>query len=256
MKQAGGKDLLFEKIADIYEGKMSIWRVHIERTREQDKNAQVMDKQTFDRLKQNIEGDAALESLPFGHVKANEAGNMEFHIISGHHRIRAARSANVTEIVVIASNGELSNDEIKAKQLAHNALSGESDKQLLKEIYESIDDIDSKIASGIRDTDFDAEKYRTVSTDDISIDFDYKMLKVFFLSSQMDKFDEVVENILADDSVVIADLDKFEAMAETIRKVSKHEDIRALPSIFEKMCNIVLEYYGEEEELQDGADNA
>lgn len=250
MKQQDGEELLFEKLTDVYEGKMSIWKVHIERTREQDKNARVMDKEEFDRLKQNIEGDAALESLPFGYIKENDSGNKEFHIISGHHRTRAARSANITELVVLVKNDEMTDDEIKAKQLAHNAIAGYDDPQVLKEIYDSIEDIDQKIASGVREDSFDPDSFRNVRTDDIKIDFEYKMLRIMFLSTQMDKFDQVVNEIMSDESVIVTNLEQFEQMAETIRKVSKHEDIRALPSIFEKMCDIVLEYYGEAEDIK------
>lgn len=54
--EEAGKELTFEKLVDVYEGKMSIWKVNIERCRERDKNARIMDKETFDRLKANIAG--------------------------------------------------------------------------------------------------------------------------------------------------------------------------------------------------------
>ena len=138
-----GKELVFEKIVDLYEG-MSIWKVNIERCRERDKNARIMDKETFDRLTQTIAEDERLESLPFGYVKANPSGNKEFFIVSGHHRIRAARSANITEIFVLVAEEDMTEDQIKSKQLAHNALAGADDPQVLREIYESISDLDEK----------------------------------------------------------------------------------------------------------------
>lgn len=250
-KDEHGEELTFEKLMDIYEDKFSIWKVNIERIREQDKNARVMDKTTFDQLKANIGGDNALESLPYGYIDENNSGNLEFKLISGHHRTRAARSAEVTEIIVLADNRKLTEDEVKSKQLAHNALSGYDDDQVLKEIYDSIEDVDKKIASGIRDNAFDEMKYRNVKTDDIKIDFDYKQLRVMFLSSQMDKFEDVVADITNDDTVVLTDIETFDKMAETIREVSGKEDIRALPSIFEKMCDIVKEYYEGQPETEE-----
>lgn len=241
--EEAGKELTFEKLVDVYEGKMSIWKVNIERCRERDKNARIMDKETFDRLKANIAGDGALESLPFGYVATNPAGNEEFFIVSGHHRLRAARGANVTEVIVLASNEEMSEDAIMSKQLAHNAIAGEDDKQVLKEIYENIRDMDEKIKSGIRQIDLDAGKLRSVSTDDIKLDFEFKSVRMMFLSSQMDKFEEAVKEITQDETVFIANKNEFEKFAETIRTVSKKEDIRAIPSIMEKMCDIVIEHY-------------
>ena len=108
-----GKELVFEKIVDLYEG-MSIWKVNIERCRERDKNARIMDKETFDRLTQTIAEDERLESLPFGYVKANPSGNKEFFIVSGHHRIRAARSANITEIFVLVAEEDMTEDQIRS----------------------------------------------------------------------------------------------------------------------------------------------
>jgi len=242
MKKDGtGHDLTFEKIADLYDG-ISLWKVHIERCREQDKNARVMDKETFDRLTENISSSERLESLPFGYIRSNNAGNYEFHIISGHHRIRAARSGGITELFVLVYEDELTDDEIKSKQLAHNALSGEDDAQVLKEIYDSISDVDEKIKSGVRNADFDKDKYRNVSVEDISLDFDYKVVKLMFLSSQMQKFDVVLDEIQDEDEVYMTKLEEFEPFAKTIRDLSKREDIRNVASLIERMCEITQEY--------------
>lgn len=243
MKKDGkGEDLTFEKVVDLYEG-LSIWKVNIERCREQDTNARVMDKETFDRLTANIAEDSRLESLPFGYIEANPSGNMEFKIISGHHRIRAARSANVVDIFVLVHEGTLTRDQVISKQLSHNALSGEDDTQTLKKLYDEIEDIDEKIKSGIREVDLDTEQYRMVSVEDVALDFDFKTLKLFFLNKQMKDFEAVCDQIQSDDKVAVSTLEEFDQISETIRKVSKNENIRNVSSIIARMCEIVSAHY-------------
>lgn len=237
-----GQDLLMEKVAQLYAG-TSIWKVNIERCREQDKNARIMDKETFDRLKDTIAEDKRLESLPYGYIKANPAGNEEFYIISGHHRLRAARSANVTEVFVLVDETLLTEDAIKSKQLAHNALAGEDDPQVLKEIFESIIDLDQKVRAGVRANNLDGTKLRSVSTDDIKIEFDYKCIKIMFLNSQATKFERVINEVEETDKVYLADNEGFDKFTATIREISKREDIRAIGSILDRMCTIVSEYY-------------
>lgn len=244
-KTEAGADFLFKKVLNM-DADMSIWHVHIERCREQDKNARVMDKETFDRLKSNIEHDGRLESLPFGYIKPNTSGNHEFHIVSGHHRVRAARMANVTEMYVLVVNEDLNMDQIRSKQLAHNAIAGHDDTQVLKELYDSIHTIEERVKSGIKDVDIDKEKYRNVSIDDISLDFDFKVVKFMFLPSQLEKLEEVVKEITEGDQVMVSDKAVFDKFAETLRKLSKNEDIRNVGSLIDKMCSITLGYLKEE----------
>ena len=229
-------------MVDLYEG-TSIWKVSIERCREQDINAQVMDKATFDRLKLNIEKDGRLESLPLGYVKKNPAGNEEFFIVSGHHRIRAARSAAVKVIYVMVIDAELTEDQIKSKQLAHNAIVGDSDPQVLKQLFESIKDLDQKIASGVRDSDFDKMKFRAIAADDISVDYEFRTVKLMFLPSQLDKFEKVIAQMLEHETVMVTKMEEFEPFAKALREVSKREDIRNVSSILQRMCEITMEYY-------------
>jgi hypothetical protein len=185
-----------------------------------------MDKATFDRLKGNIEKDGRLESLPLGYIKKNPSGNEEFYIISGHHRIRAARSVAVKVIFVMVFDMELTDDQIVSKQLAHNAIVGESDPQVLKQLFEGIKDLDQKIASGVRDSDFDKMKFRAIAADDISVDYEFRTVKLMFLPVQLDKFDKVIAQMLEHEQVLVAKMEEFEPFAKALREVS--EDIHYL----------------------------
>ena len=160
----------------------SIWRVPVELLREQDKNARVMDNDKFDRLTENIKKDGRLESLPLCVLKNNVAGNKEFHIISGHHRIRAAKKAGVLNIPCLVIEREMTRDEIISKQLSHNSLSGYDDINVLKDLYDEIHNIDLKIASGIKEEDLKISDIN-VKIDDVMVDLNFELINILFLDS-------------------------------------------------------------------------
>lgn len=245
-KDGDGTELVFEKVIDLaeYGGKMGVWRVHIERCRERDKNARVMDKAVFDQLKDNLAENMALESMPYGFIRTGVNGQLEFAIVSGHHRIRAARAAQIEVIYVLATEEELSEDDIISKQLSHNALSGQDDTQVLRELWDEIRNIDAKTRSGIRESDFDKTKFRPVPAEEVSVDYEFECIKFMFLPSQVENFERVCEHIFANDKVYVMDkLTEFETVTATLRNVSKNENIRNVASILGRMCEIVNAHY-------------
>jgi len=217
-------ELIKEKVLDMGNG-MSIWKINVDLLREQNKNARVMSPDNFDRLAENIKKDKRLESLPLCVISRNEAGNEEFHILSGHHRTRAARAAGLREVFVMVIEEELSHDQIRAKQLAHNALSGYDDPLLLQELYSEITDIDAKIASGILNGELDFDM-PSLQADDITFDFNYEMLQILFLPKQKEKFDEVVGLLERDAEVYLADKADFSRLRDVMVDISKRENIR------------------------------
>ena len=105
----------------------------------------------------------------------------------------------------------------------------------------------------MRDIDFKDDRFRNVKVDDIALDFEFRTLKVIFLSHQINKFDAVINEIQADDKVYLAPMEEFEKLSATIREVSGREDIRNAASILDRMCEIVKNYYkGLDEPTIDG----
>lgn len=169
-----------EKLLDLGNG-MSIWRVHLDWLREMEKNARVMDPDRFERLVSNVRKDERLESLPL--VTPNPEREGEFLLISGHHRTRAARSAGVMETVVLCLDEALTMDQIKSKQLAHNYLNGDDDKQTLRQILAEIQDQDALIESGLAHLRQDLPDQR-IQVDEVKFDIDFEVVNVVFLSHQ------------------------------------------------------------------------
>lgn len=231
----------FEKVYDLGSG-IALYKAHIDALRERDKNARVMSPLKFERLTQNISKDKRLESLPLCSLP-NEHG--ELQIISGHHRIRACRTANILEIYVLVIEEELTEDQIKAKQLAHNSLNGSDDPQLLREIFESIASIEAKLESGItpEDLNFNAK----VKVDEVQLEMDFSNVHLLFLPSQKETFDKVVATIEQDSTVLVSEIKNFEKFRKAVQKVVKYEDVRNASSIVLKMCDIVKDFYGIDE---------
>jgi ParB-like chromosome segregation protein Spo0J len=83
---------------------------------EQEKNARYFAPEVFQQLVDNIKSDGRLESIPLCYQtdKDKEAG--KYHIISGHHRVSAAKQAGL-EFIMIFVFCPKDRYEIIAKQL-------------------------------------------------------------------------------------------------------------------------------------------
>jgi hypothetical protein len=237
------------KIAELDNG-LEIWKVHLDCLREQDKNARLMDKAKFARLTENIKKDSRLETLPFCCFSGDR-----IEIISGHHRVRCARAAEIQEIYVLVDSTGLSKSQIISKQLSHNSLSGFDDKRTLKELFDAIETLDLKIDSGILPEDLQETKLQGVKTDAINLDFDFKTIQFVFLPSS---YENVLNAFTTTAQMVgISDIKQYEPFVKIMKKTSKAEDIRSIGTILVKICEIVNEYYAkkaEEGKLNDKAE--
>lgn len=229
-----------DRMLDLGNG-LEIWKVQLDELREQDVNARVMPTKMFERLTTTIHRDGRLESLPF--VALNENGGLE--IVSGHHRTRAARSAGVNEIYAIVDTTHLSRDEIKAKQLAHNSINGQDNAQIVKQIYQEIQDADSKLEAFIdSNIDIDVPK---VKINDITLDVDLKQILVVFLPTQAELFDKAAEKIVGEyDELYVAENKVLEPFIKAVRRIGNEYDIRSMGTVFTRMAEIANEYMGEE----------
>ena len=131
------------KIADGLE----IRKADVRLLREQTVNARYMDHSTFNRMAVNIKRRGVLESMPY--VSVSDAGKYE--IISGHHRVQAAKEAGLREIHVLVDTSGLSRSEITAKQIAHNRLEGYDDEATLRRMLQSIESTERLLESGASD---------------------------------------------------------------------------------------------------------
>lgn len=229
---------------------LAIWKVHISLLREQRKNARYMEPDTFNQLADNIEDEGRLESLIFAYLREGPSGEKEFLIISGHHRTRAARDADVEWLPVLVDEQELSKSEIKSKQLAHNSLTGQDDPQVLRDIYQEIDDIDQRIRSGIDEEELDFE-VGSVNVDTVDFEIDFETVTLHFLPQQFEEFDRLINRLDPLELTGIARYEDWEPFKTLVQRISTEYDVRNMTAIVVKMVRLARERLDEIEEERD-----
>ena len=150
------------------------------------RNARYLTAQQHQRLVANIRRDGVLTSLPL--VARCETNPQELLIVSGNHRVAAAKDAGLTEVDVIEIEGVLPKVRLVAIQLAHNAIEGQDDKAILKSLYEDLA-IEWQEYSGL--------------TDDV---FELSDLSITVISGTHPLYQEVVFAFLAQDAQAVTDL--------------------------------------------------
>ncbi len=231
-----------EQVLDLGNG-LAIWHVSIEECREQDKNARAMPRQTMERLALTMQTDQRLESLPF--CAATKKG---IQIVSGHHRFRAARMAGIRELYILLDTTGLTAAQITAKQLAHNSIQGYDDPQILKELFEAIDDVELQLEAYI-DTEQLTSQLKKLVVPNITLGIQYRTVMLSFLPYQQEEFEDAVAKIadvLPPDATAayMLELKLLPAFRTALDRVSKHYDVRALSAILGQMVTIALDKLG------------
>ena len=244
------RDLLAEVSARVLPDGLSIEQVDIEDLREQDVNPRSQDSQMFDQLVSNIKKMSALESVP---LCAKVDGKME--IISGHHRIRAARNAGVTKILVLVYDG-IERESVVAKQLAHNTIQGKDDPELVKKLWTSITDLSSQFEAFIDpklfDTIPDAVSFKPV---DVDLMNNVKTIIIAFLPMQLKDVEFFVDKCLsgtAADGMYLADRETYDAYIAALQRVRTECNIVSIPTAIAEMARLSTQML--ESEPPDGAE--
>jgi hypothetical protein len=153
------------------------------------KNARFMRQQTFASLINNVKRDGNLASLPFCWKSGDE-----YFILSGHHRVDAAKKAGVKSILFLYTDAALTESERVAIQLSHNALAGEDSLATLKELYELIDEHDLKAYSGLDDaTVGKLAEIAPTSFQDARLE--YQQVVLLFLPVEVESLAKLVERL-------------------------------------------------------------
>lgn len=230
------------------ESRLKLAYVRFEDVREQDINANVMPVGMFNALVSNVSKHGALESIPLCATREGSPDVVE--VVSGHHRTRAARAAGIEGGVVLLYEG-LTNGEIRAKQLAHNSISGSSDAEVVKAIFEQIDELDDRMESFIDPSVFEglpqAVKFDMV---DIDLKQDMRTATVVFLPTQISDFQQAVDELTDHPDVVyLAGREAFDGFREALLKVKEEMEIVSQPTAFATMARLAMERL---EQLREG----
>ena len=143
---------------------------------------------------------------------------------------------------ILVTTEALSPSQVRAKQLAHNAIAVMDDPDMLKQIYDEITDLEARLETGLVDVELDAEQNR-VALQDMHTEFNFEVLQIVFLPRDKVAWDRAVEMIQSDASVDVCELGVFEEFAARIRQVGRERNVRNLSAILTQMSVIVQEHY-------------
>lgn len=205
----------------------------------QDVNARYMDQQMMQNLVANLKRDGRLESVPLVARSIAEPGKYE--IISGHHRIEAAKQAGLASVMVMVTEAD-TQSQVRAKQLSHNAINGRDDEAVLKQLYEQIEELDLKYYSGLQ-TEIDkitltGMNFRAGS---------FREVVLTFVPGDLELMDEAVELVqsqalaTSQSAVRLCDMKSFDVFAKALRQVKKVENIKNNGMATARLAELAME---------------
>lgn len=217
-----------------------------------DKNARYMKAEQFQALVENIKKDGNLSSLPFCYRE--EDGRLR--VLSGNHRTKAALKAGVEQILVMVAAAQKDEDERKGIQLSHNALAGQDDLVILKELWESIKNLEAKVYAGLDSETLKAMQgiqFSAISEERLR----YKMANFVFLPEELEDLNELLKEtaaVFAADAVYLANLNTYDAFFDLVVRIKKRCQIKNSAAAFLKLMELArvgLEQMIEEEGAED-----
>lgn len=248
-------DQLNEKLSDRFPYKLYMAKpVEIDFL---EKNARFMTKEQFSALTHNVKADGALTSLPLCYRQ--EDGRLL--VLSGNHRIKAAIEAGLAEFLVFLIDKPLSEAQRIAIQLSHNAISGQDDEQILKELWSKIDDLGASIYSGLSAETiekFESTDYATISEQRIL----FKEISLLFLPEEIESMTSICEGIVeaaAKKTIFAGRISEYSDILEGIIAAKQDQKIINSALAFFAMAKVVREYLegktpSLQEAMEDGAE--
>ena len=190
-----------------------------------------------------------MESVPYC---ALVDGKVE--IVSGHHRIRAAREAGITEAPILVDESGLVREEIVAKQLAHNRLSGFDDEATLKQLFASLDDPSLILESGLADDLMVLPHVDLAVGITPMLDMDWKVITLTFLPHQIENFNAVIDMMPSSDMVGLAPLSDYQRFIDALIKWGRYKNVRNVGTALALLADIAfVELAAAEEEEEEDA---
>jgi hypothetical protein len=245
-------DQLNERLADRFP-----YKLYMARASEIDflaKNARFMTKEQFAALAHNIKKDGGLTSLPLCYRE--EDGKLL--VLSGNHRIKAAIEAGVEEFLVLLIDKPLTKDQQIAIQLSHNAISGQDDEQILKELWQQIDDLEATIYAGLSAElieKLESADFTTISEQRIL----FREISLLFLPEEIESMTAICEGIVESakrKTVFAGRISEYSDILEGIIVAKQGQKIINSALAFFAMAKVVREYLeGKVPSLQDAMED-
>ena len=168
-------------------------------------------------------------------------------VVSGHHRIRAAREASLEEVPVLVDESGLSRQEIVAKQLAHNRIAGFDDQETLRRLFEMLDEPGLILETGLANEMIDLPKVDLETGITPSLNMDWKVVTLTFLPHQIKDFTAVIDMIPPSDLVGVAPMLDYQKFIDALISYARYKNVRNLGTALAVLADIALAQIAEAE---------
>lgn len=230
---------------------MWLMTVELDALVEQELNANQMTAAQNHQMVENMRSRGSVESVPYCAQPEGEDGPIE--IISGHKRCRNARQVGFKSILALVDRHPMTRSEIIAKQLAHNALAGEDDPQILNLLLETIESPELLLATGLEKDVLPHEVAPPADLFTPRPDFRWKTISLIFLPHQMERLETLIDHFRGEQDLVIAALeDQWQRFLDAVEHVGRIKQILATGAVIDYLIEIALQHE-EAEEVKDGA---
>ena len=197
----------------------------------------------FERLQATIARDGRLESLPL--LAQTDRG---LEVVSGHHRVRAARAVGQDTIYALVDVSGLTRSQIAAKQLAHNTIAGTDDETILAQIFASINDVDARLETFINPEDLKLPEVDPTRLPRIDLDFEFRTVLLTFLPRQHERFAHAVQALsdqtpLDHDELYLIDKELYAWWQAIVGRTRREYDARSLTTVVSKIIDTVLAHH-------------
>lgn len=203
------------------------------------KNAHYMSKRTFDQLVANVSQDQNLSSLPF----CWRTPGGEYVVLSGNHRVMAAKAAEVPLILILYTDQVMSESEQVAVQLSHNAIVGADNPAVLRELWQGIGDLHLKIYTGLDDAVLQTfEPAQVIQVSEARLRFEE--LTLLFLPAEIEQLKEIAERLgkYHKGPVWAADVVDFDAFFDMLLDFKEQANILNTSTAFKALVLIAQEW--------------
>jgi hypothetical protein len=201
-----------------------------------DVNARFMRHEQFQQLVDNVKRDGRLTSVPL--VAMTEEGRYE--VLSGNHRTQAAVEVGLTEIDVMAIDEILSPQRRVAIQLSHNAIAGEDDPAILKDLYDQLDEIDWRDYAALDDKTLDLlDQVQPASMSEANLEF--QTLTIVFLPDELQKLEDTVKDAMAlttADSTWVARYAAHARVLDALAEVSEAYNVKNVATVLDLILDV------------------
>ncbi|MFF7586724.1 hypothetical protein ACFZCK_04425 [Kitasatospora purpeofusca] len=180
-----------------------------------DINARFMPHEQFRRLVENIKRDGCLTSTP---LVWNDLDTGRRIVLSGNHRTLASIEAGLPRIGWLEITEPLPRQRQIALQLSHNAITGQDDPAILKELYDELEAVEWRQYSGLDDKALDLlEKVDVTGLGEANLDF--ASVQIMFLPDELERAEaafDAARSTASADQRWLAGLTQYEPMLDAL----------------------------------------